>query len=145
MNWGNKLILVFLVFGAGISYMVYRCMQTPVDLVSTRYYSDELAYQRVIDGTRRANALSGKVQLTQAGAGIRLRLPAEMKGKPVRGSVQFYCPNDATRDRDILLRPDAGGVQDIPAGELAPGRYVVKVSWESGGADYFNEQPFFLP
>ncbi|HVS96890.1 MAG TPA: FixH family protein [Puia sp.] len=145
MNWGNRLIFVFLVFGGGISYMVYRCMQTPVDLVSARYYSDELAYQRVIDGTRRANLLSGKVQLTQTGAGVRVRLPVEMKDKPVKGTIQFYCPYDATRDRDVVLRPDADGVQDIRGEVLAPGRYVVKVSWESGGADYFNEQPFFIP
>jgi hypothetical protein len=145
MNWGNKLLLVFVVFGSGISYMVYRCMRTPVDLVSAEYYKDELAYQHVIDGTRQADALSGKVQLVSMGGRIRLLLPAEMRDKPVTGTIQFYCPYDETRDRNIPLHADAEGVQDIPPGQVTPGNYTVKVSWETGSTGYYHEQSFSYP
>lgn len=109
MNWGNKLLLVFVVFGGGISYMVFRCMQTPVDLVSEHYYKDELAYQRVIDGTRQANALSGKVALSLTSKGFLVLLPPEMRERAVRGSIQFYCPADASRDRNFPLVAETGG------------------------------------
>jgi len=144
MNWGNKLLLVFVVFGGMISYMVYRCMQTPVDLVSSQYYKDELAYQNVIDGTRQANGLSGKLSLEELEGVVRLTLPVEMKGKEVRGRIVFYCPNDATRDRVILLDTDGSGRQEIVKGAVPNGHYSVKVSWESGGVDYFTEQPFVI-
>lgn len=144
MNWGNRILLVFIVFGTGISYMVYRCMRTPVDLVSTEYYKDELAYQQVIDGTRKADALTGKIQLMATAGGIRLRLPAEMRDRPIKGAIQFYCPYDQTRDRKIPLHTDAEGTQDIPQGEVMPGNYTVKINWEAGGAGYYHEQSLIL-
>lgn len=145
MNWGNKLLLVFVVFGCGISYMVYRCMQTPVDLVSEHYYKDELAYQRVIDGTRQANALSGKVGIRVIADGIRVQFPPEMDSRVVRGSIQLYCPSDASRDRTIPLTIEKGGRQDIAVAGLLSGHYTVKVSWTANGVGYFSEQPFIVP
>ncbi len=144
MNWGNKLLLVFVVFGGMISYMVYRCMETPVDLVSSQYYKDELAYQKVIDGTRQANALSGKVVLEHVAGAVRLTLPVEMSGKAVKGRVVFYCPNDMTRDRSFPLDTDGSGRQKIVKGSVPNGHYTVKVNWESGGVDYFMELPFVI-
>ena len=57
LNWGQKMMLVFLVFVGGMSYLVYRCVKTNYDLVSTDYYKEELSYQQVIDGESRANQL----------------------------------------------------------------------------------------
>jgi nitrogen fixation protein FixH len=144
MNWGNKLLLVFAIFGSGMSYMVYRCMQTPVDLVSKDYYKEELAYQQVIDGTRRANALSTQPRLTATPEGLRLQLPAEMKQKTLTGLIRFYCPADATRDHDIPLIPDAGAGQTIPKEFLTPGQYTVSVSWNTAGTNYFSQQPLTI-
>jgi hypothetical protein len=145
MNWGNKLILVFIVFGSMISYMVYRCMQTPVNLVSEQYYKDELAYQTVIDGTRQANALSGKLVLVQeAGETVRLTLPNDMRGKAAEGAIFFYCPSDVSRDRRIPLKVDAVGEQLIGKGIVPEGHYTVKVSWQAAGVNYFMEQPFVI-
>lgn len=140
MNWGNKLLLVFVVFGGGMSYMVYRCMQTPVDLVSKDYYKEELAYQQVIDGTRHANALSAKPRLAATETGLHLQLPAEMKQMTLTGLIRFYCPADAARDRNIPLIPDAEGGQTIPKDSLSPGQYTVSISWNAGGTGYFSQQ-----
>lgn len=145
MNWGNKLLLLFIVFGGGISYMVYRCMKTPVNLVSEHYYKDELAYQQVIDGTRQANALSGKVRLTLRTGGIRIQLPPEMHDRQVQGNIEFYCPSDAARDRNLPLSIERGGNEDIPVADLLPGHYTVKIAWTATGVGYFSEQPFVVP
>ncbi|HLI94408.1 MAG TPA: FixH family protein [Puia sp.] len=143
MNWGNKIILVFVLFAGMISYMVYRCIKLPVDLVSDEYYKDELAYQQVIDGTKRANALSGRVELAHAGSGFILTMPAEMRHRPVLGNIFFYCPADASRDRTIPLLPDAMGAQWIPANAIPKGRYRLKISWETQGVSYYAEQNLY--
>lgn len=145
MNWGNKLLFVFVVFGSGISYMVYRCMQMPVDLVSEHYYKDELAYQQVIDGTRQANALSGRVGLGLTASGVHIQLPPEMHDKQVRGDIEFYCPSDAGRDRHLPLSIERGGQENIATADLPSGHYTVKISWKAGGVGYFTEQPFIVP
>ncbi len=124
--------------------MVYRCVQTPVNLVSEQYYKDELAYQQVIDGTKQENALSGKLELATVPAGIRIDLPREMRGKMVKGTIFFYCPSDVVRDRRIPLGMDSTGEQQIGKGTVLSGHYTVKVSWETCGVNYFVEQPFVI-
>jgi hypothetical protein len=140
MSWGNRILWVFIAFAGMISFMVYRCMQTPVNLVSDHYYKDELAYQDVIDGTRHANALTGKVEFLKGTDGIAVQLPLEMQAHIIKGTIFFYCPSDAGRDRRVPLNVDAGGRQAITAGLLLSGHYTVKLSWETDGVRYFNEQ-----
>ena len=144
MSWGNKLLLVFISFAGLMSYMTYRCMQTPVDLVTKEYYRDELAYQQVIDGTKKANALSGKVTLHHQSGQIIVQFPQEMKDSPIKGAILFYCPADATRDRRLSLELDADGKQSIDAKAFHSGRYVVKIEWESHQTTYYSELNFII-
>ena len=46
MNWGNRLVIVFLVFGAGMGFLVYRSIKTNYELVETDYYKHELLTRR---------------------------------------------------------------------------------------------------
>ena len=94
MNWGNKLLLTFIVFGAGMMYLVYRSVNTNYELVEKDYYKSELRYQQIIDGSNRANQLQSSVKIEQTSAGIILELPQEMKEKNISGDILFYCAYD---------------------------------------------------
>jgi len=144
LNWGHKLILVFLIFGGMMSYMVYRCINTRYDLVSKEYYKDELSYQQVIEGTNRANRLSNKVTISQTENDVIIRLPNEMKGALVKGTAWFYYAPDAQRDRKIVLNTNADGEQSISRSAFIPGHYTVKISWESRGQQYYSEQSVLI-
>lgn len=144
MSWGNKLLLTFIVFAGMMSYMVYRCVQTPIDLVAKEYYRDELAYQQVIDSRKQADALKGRVTLHQDAEAILLSLPEEMKHRSVTGTVLFYCPADAAKDRAVDLSVGQDAEQLIPIRILQPGHYLVKISWRCGNVDYFTEQSFVI-
>lgn len=104
MNWGNKLLVTFIVFGAGMSYLAYRSLNTNFELVEKDYYSQELKYQQVIDGGSRANALSSPVKIEQKRSGIILQLPAEMVNKQITGNVWFYCAYDQQKDKKFELK-----------------------------------------
>jgi hypothetical protein len=139
LNWGHKLIGVFLVFAGMMSYLVYQSVTTRFDLVSKEYYKDELEYQQVIDGTGRANQLSSKVTIEQKGDHIILRLPGEMKQSAVRGSIWFYCADEARKDKKIPLQVNNDAVQQIDARQFLFGTYTAKISWESNRQPYYTE------
>lgn len=139
ISWGNRILAVILVFIAGMGYLVYRSINTNYDLVSQEYYKDELEYQKVIDGTNRAGTLGNPASLSQTDSGILLRLPQEMQGKTVSGTVYFYCATDVKKDRKLALNVNAAAEQLIPAEKLAPGNYTVKISWEAGNLNYYSE------
>jgi predicted DNA-binding protein (MmcQ/YjbR family) len=140
MNWGNKLLLTFIAFGAGMFYLVYRSATTNYEMAEKDYYKTELAYQQVIDGTKEANQLSTAVSLTQSEEGIKLQLPQEMKNKTLSGEVWFYCAYDEKRDKKFVLKSDAEAVQLFPSKEIKPGRYTVKINWTDGDKKYYTEK-----
>lgn len=140
MNWGNKILLALLLFIGMMGYLVYRSINTDYELVSAAYYTDELAYQQIIDGTNRALQLSEKPEVARKDSVIEIRLPKEMKGSPLKGRIQFYCPSKAGLDKSFDLQTNAEGIQHIASAAIAPGRYVVKISWESQQLAYYAEQ-----
>lgn len=145
MNWGNKLILVFIAFGAFIGTMVYKCMQSPVSLVSKEYYKDELNYQQVIDADKSAAKLSTGVQLALQGNTLKLQLPQEMQGLDTQGNVWFYCANDSRNDRKFKLDTHDGNSQDFTLETFRKGSYVVKIDWEAQGTNYYAEKQLIIP
>lgn len=140
LNWGHKLMLVFLVFVGMMSYLVYRCIKTNYDLVSADYYKEELSYQQVIDGASRANQLGNKIGITQRGTEVVLQFPNEVQHTAVNGTALFYYAADAKRDRQIALNPNAAGEQSINSSQFLPGSYTVKIRWESKGRQYYSEE-----
>ena len=56
-NWGYKITVFYLVFIAGIMYLVIQSSRQKMDLVTTDYYAQELKYQDKIDQSKRAGEL----------------------------------------------------------------------------------------
>jgi hypothetical protein len=144
MNWGNKLLLVFVVFAAGMFFLVYKSMHTNYELVSKEYYKDELSYQNIIDGTKSANALSSKVQIIQKNEVIAVQLPDEMKNEKVSGNIWFYCASDAKKDRHIPIELNADAFQEIDKKIFSPGSYTVKFDWTTNNNHYYSEESFTI-
>lgn len=142
MNWGNKLLLVFIVFGLGMGYLVYRSMNTDFELVEKDYYKAELRYQQVIDASNQANQLSSPVNFEQTENGISVQLPAEMKNKTIAGEIFFYCAYDGSKDKKFTIQADTEGRQLIPLTAVLPGNYTVKIDWNVEGKRYYSEKLF---
>ena len=96
MSWGNKLIIVFVVFASLMATLVYKATQTKFELVSKDYYQDELRYQDKIDGAANA-ALTGPSSIEVKDELILLQFPDAQKNANITGEAWFYCSVDATK------------------------------------------------
>jgi hypothetical protein len=145
MNWGNKLLLAFVVFAAGMAFMVYQAVNTDFELVEKDYYKQELRYQQVIDGKAEAAKLSAAIELEPVQGGIILQLPVEMHGAQPTGEILFYCANDSKKDRRFLLSVDNSGQQFFSTNLLLPGAYKGKISWIVNNKRYYAEKDILIP
>lgn len=143
MNWGNKLILVFVGFAALMGTMVYKAMNTRFELVSKEYYQDELRYQDKIDG--RTNAANiGAVTIHEDEQYLVFQFPEEMKAAQIKGEAWLYCKTDAIKDLRFPLTIDEDGRQLIERKKLAANKYQLKLSWEAAGKKYYLEKEIEL-
>lgn len=139
MSWGNKIVIVFMVFAGLMAILVYKAVNTKYELVSADYYKDELRYQDKIDGVNNANKIS-HIIVNQDETQLVLELPKEMKGIKTEGEIWLYCSSDATKDRKIALQVDEDGRQLIAKNKLAKGNYQLKLTYKSGGSNYYSEK-----
>jgi hypothetical protein len=140
MNWGNKILVTFLVFIGGMGYLVYRCMHTDFQLVEKEYYKSEIAYQQVIDGSKAADELSKPVHIFQTAQGLGIQMPIEMSDAATQGNVWFYCAYEQRNDKKFALQTNSNGLQIITAGTIIPGSYTVKIDWQNNGKKYYTEK-----
>lgn len=145
MSWGNRILLVIIVFVVLMGTLVYNSVNTRYELVSNEYYKDELNFQQVIDGSKKAQELSSPATLTNSTELVTLQLPTEMKGLVVKGNMHFYCPTDQTKDVRIDIATDTSAKQVIGLDKILPGNYEVKISWEANGTFYYSEQNWTRP
>ena len=140
MSWGNKLIVVFIVFAALMATLVYKATQTKFELVSKDYYQDELRYQDKIDGAANA-ALEAPLLVGVKDGSVILEFPALQKNSNITGEAWFYCSVDASKDKRIELDVNTFGIQQIDAKRFRKGNYVVKISYEANGKKYYSAHP----
>jgi hypothetical protein len=143
LNWGHKILGVYLVFVAGIVYMVILSSRQKVDLVTADYYGEELRYQDRIDESGRASALSAPLQFNISQGSLSITFPKEFEGKKISGEVQLYCPSDDNKDlhRNIEV---TGNLMKIPLPEANKGEHILKVKWKSEGLAYYYEKNIFI-
>lgn len=138
MNWGNKLVVVFIVFAALMATLVYKATQTKFELVSKDYYQDELRYQDKIDGATNASTQLPLSVFIKDGQ-VHIKFPMVEKNKEIIGEAWFYCATDAYKDIRVALTVDTNGLETIEVKRFIKGSYAVKISYEIAGKKYYAE------
>ena len=143
MNWGYKILFVYLAFVGGIVWMVFKSSNQKVDLVTTDYYAKELKYQDRIDAVKRTAALSAPLKYEIINSKMIISFPKEFAEQKINVSVLLYCPSDETKDIKQELVTTNGTVSaTIPAGNK--GAYELQVSWKAGDKEFYFENKLVL-
>ena len=144
--WPYAIIGWMLLFGTGMAAWVVVAVRNDPELVRADYYEQEIAYQQQIDRLHRTAAVRSELSVAYdlAKAQVALRLPAAHLADKPAGTIHFYRPSNAKLDFHLPLTVDASGAQNIPTAKLQGGLWKVRVSWTSGGQEYFHDQSLVL-
>ena len=143
MNWGTKILIVYVVFVVGIVFMVVKSSTQNTDLVTTDYYAKELKYQDKIDEIKRASALSAPVECSIKDNVLTIIFPKDFTGKKLAGQAVLYCPSNEKKDikKDFNILDEALQLA-IPVG--GKGLYELHISWQDGGVTYYFEKKIII-
>ncbi len=143
MNWGKKILIVYVVFVLGIGFMVYKASTQNTDLVTTDYYTKELKYQEKIEENNRTAALSAPVQYSIRENKLIIIFPKDFAGKQLTGDAVLYCPSDEKKDLKMSFKLTDEPLQmQIPA--AGKGLYELHLNWQDGGVTYYFEKKIIL-
>jgi nitrogen fixation protein FixH len=143
MNWGKKIVIVYVLFVLGIAFMVYKASTQNTDLVTTDYYAKELKYQENIEENKRTAALSAQVEYGIKDDTLSIKFPADFTGRKLTGEAVLYCPSDEKKDtKKIFTLIDEPLQMQIPAG--SKGLYELHINWQDSGVSYYFEKKIFI-
>ena len=143
MNWGHKIIMVFAVFVAGMSFLAYKASRQNIELVTDDYYEKELVYQQKIDEKKRTALLSAPVGIRLINHELTIDFPKDFTAKLITGEVALYCPSDESKDLHQQFNVTDSAV-NIKVPENYKGLHYVKISWSVEGVSYYYEHKIII-
>jgi nitrogen fixation protein FixH len=143
LHWGTGVVVVFVLFVAGILSLVFMAMSRDVDLVTDHPYDKGLSYRDRIAALERTAALKERPIVTAGREGFIVRFPSTLPAG-ADGTISLYRPDDRSRDRAIPVAPDSPGTQIVHVDSLDRGLWRVAVAWRQESLDYYVEQPLML-
>lgn len=138
-NWGTKLVLAMVAFMLMIISMVIYMVMQDVSLVEKDYYPRGQAYQEMIEKVQNNVSYDNDITAWIENNEVRVSFPRYYRPEATRGSIHFYHRVSDLNDRMAAFDLDANGVFAYPADGLK-GRYILKISWEQDGLEYYTEK-----
>jgi nitrogen fixation protein FixH len=143
--WPLGIVVVFVLFAAGLATAVVIAATHRDSLVSENYYEQELRFQNQIDSQTRAQASDARIVYDAPMGEIIVQLPgAQVVAKPV-GKIELYRPANPGLDCAFNLAPGDDGAQSLDISQLPTGAWTVRVRWTAGGQDYFLQKKITVP
>lgn len=142
-NWGYKIATFYILFVAGILYLVVKANHQKIDLVSDNYYEEELKYQERIEEMTRVQKLSESVKVNIEGSHLAIKFPKDFKGNKINGNVQVYYPADEKKDMSFTFETENNLIShELNASNK--GMHVIKLRWMAQNTSYYTEQNIFI-
>lgn len=106
------------------------------EMVTDKYYEEELLYQSVIDAKKRADLLEEKPAYSQSVEGIKLTFPEGIDNSNSVVSFVLNRSDDQNLDVKKTVKLDANRAFVIPASVLKNGNYTLRLHWIKDKIDY---------
>ncbi|CAM1347588.1 FixH family protein [Tenacibaculum insulae] len=142
LNWGTGIVIAIVAFMSFILYLVIS-MSTGKsynhDLVSEKYYQNELEYQKSIDATKNAKELKENIKIKKTSEGLKIDFPSEFNPKDIKGKVFLYRPSNKQLDFEIPISISNTYLL-VPEKRLLGGRWNITVSWNYKNKQYLYQK-----
>ena len=137
-TWGHGIFLALASFIIFILSMIFLFPngQKNSEMVTDKYYEEELLYQSVIDAKKRADELAEKPAYSQAAEGIKLTFPKDVDNSNSVVSFVLNRSDDQNLDVKKTVKLDGTNSFVIPSSVLKHGNYTLRLHWIKDKIDY---------
>lgn len=139
MNWGNKILIVIIVFITGMLSMVYVASKQTNEMFDSNYYEKELEFQKFIDAAKNLSVINQTVEISQDDNQLYIQLPAITTNNIQDGFIELLKANSKEKDIKLNIKKETSAVIKIAKTQLTKGLYTMRVFWTNAGTNYYYE------
>lgn len=134
MNWGKGIFIVLGAFVVFISVLATTLMRQKVDLVSEKYYVDEIAYQQEIDAIQSAKKLDSLL-ISQRDNQLVFQFDQKLDADSI--ALHLWRPNDDKLDQYYSVSGTKTYLVSLD--DLQKGQYDVRCVYWKEGKNYLQK------
>jgi nitrogen fixation protein FixH len=143
INWGAGIVIAILCFMGFILYFVITMSvnkEYSHDLVTEKYYQQELKYQDQIEAEKNSQTLDENISIKHTADGVIVSFPKNIDYKSIKGKVFLYRPSNKQLDFEIPISISSKYLL-VPEKRLLDGRWNINIFWKYKNKDYlFKEE-----
>ena len=145
-RWGLGIFLLYSGFVLFIVSFVVFALNQEFFLVEDNYYQKALHYQDKIESLKNTENLSIKPFLgtDKEKQLVTIRFPDSLAQLGIAGTAHFFRPSDKRADQILPLVLDNSNQMTIQTIRFLKGYWILKLSWESGGVSYYQEEKLYI-
>ena len=143
-NWGTGILIVIILGVLWYISLVIFSTRQEFHLVENDYYSQGINHEKHIEKVRNAKALNEKFSVEVFNDSLFLKIPDWDSSKVVKGNIWFYRQDNADDDFSLVLAIDNSGRQAIYTKNHRKGKYTIKLDWQVGNTNYYDEVVIML-
>ena len=134
-NWGTGILIFIILFLLAAALFIIFAMRQRVELVHEDYYERGVDYSSQMDVEERSAPYQESLKAVQRDGKLQISLTDSVALACDSARIQLYRPSDIQLDVNMPYDPGRGALV-ISREDLVPGRYILKLSWYSGGLKY---------
>lgn len=139
-NWATGIVIAIISFISFILYMVITMItnqQYDHDLVTEKYYQQELTYQQNIDAKKNYESLDEKINIHNTENGLKIAFPKSFTPEKIKGKVFLYRPSNKKLDFEIPISITKPYLL-VPEKNLLGGRWNIEISFTYQNRTYLT-------
>ncbi|WP_185862890.1 FixH family protein [Blattabacterium cuenoti] len=142
-SWETGIVLSLVIFIIFITYIAFFFPHVGSELVSDKYYEEEMRYQEIINEKKNVLKLPNKIKIFILSSGIKIIFP------PILDNIHgfFTLFRSSSKDLDITksfkMFRSSSKILFIPKTLLKKGYYKLIIRWKSGEKRFFFEKDLF--
>jgi len=138
-NWGTGIFIFITLFIISMIAIIIFSFGQQVNLVTPEYYPKGVKYEDHITKVKNTSLLKEKIAYKRTNNKVTLSFPKEFAGKKISGIIHFYFITDFEKDKQFEIVLDTNRKQELQTEGFTSGRYLIKIDWEDGEKEYFQE------
>lgn len=134
-NWGTGILVFLILFLIAAGIFIAFAMRQRVELVDEDYYERGVDHSSQMEVEKRSAPYRDAIKAVQLDGALQISMADSLAIRCDSARIQLYRPSDNQLDMNIGYDPGRGALV-IPGDNLVPGRYILTLSWYSGGLKY---------
>ncbi len=136
-------IVLFLISTIALTIII---SQEEYHLVTDNYYDKDLGYQKHIDTRKRTEALEQQpvVEIDRESKTCIISFPPRDRYDGISGELTFFRISDSKIDVTRPLQLNSEGRQHVSVSGLQLGQWILKMTWNEKGQEFYLEQRLYL-